>query len=671
MFEIKKRIFVSIFLCSMVSFSFALPPASISENTRVELDGTLEVFIRENLETGASQHEFFLNRGPDAAPIELLFINGPPSEMRSGIGISVRGLVRNGNIEVEATNVEASSSETQTSTSEESASAAEAASLDTRTAVVIMVNASDVVHRSADITNMSNYYFGDQNSMKDMYDKISFGQLVIDEDVDNADGNGSAEPDGISDVFGPITSTLTAAEICANPFAHVNEFLNAAEALGVDPALYKHRIFAVPRDLGCGWTGYANVGCGGTCSAFNRWSQDRNTTSHEMAHNLGMGHAGKDGGAEYSDYSSFMGYSLSSGVRALDAAHHWQMGWYESFDPASTEVVSVSGTYDIASLQETQLDSDGPSLLAPSIIRINVSNGDPYFLSARQAEGYDADLTNLNSAALSGVNIHRHPSSGYGISWRVAQLDAGQSYTDTINNLTITQNGVKSIDEVVSLNIDLGDGECIEADPSLSLNPTFATVGPDTDYEYSVALTNNDSLICGASTFDLIVNEEASSFATLGVAPGDQASSSLLIAGSNVSMDIDFTVNITQAPGVTAIGTLSVDATPPQEVTDLTGSHTKKGKNHRVGLNWTDSNSNDVSSYEIYRDESFITSTSQNSYTDTLGRTVVDSYNYRVKTVDNVGNISSGASIEVSTAGGDTGGGGNGNGNGGGKPTRN
>ena len=643
----------------MVSFSNAQPPNGLPDNARADLDGTLEVFIRENLESGDSQHEFFLNQGPDAPPIELLFVDGPPKNLRSGVGVSVRGTMGNGTFSVEAVNLKASSSNSDSQvSSDESAGTAPAVTLDTRSVLVVVVNASDVAHTSTDLANMEGYYFGAENSMKDMYDKISFGQLVIEDDVD---GNGSP------DVFGPINSARSGADICANPFAYANEFLSAAEAqFGVDAGLYRHRVFALPRNLGCGWTGYANVGCGTSCTAFNVWSQDLNTISHEMAHNLGMGHVGEEGGAEYSDYSSFMGYSLSNGVRGLDAVHHWQMGWYESFDPTSTLTVTASGSYEIASLQETQDLSDGPSLLAPSILRINVSNGDPYFLSARQAAGYDADLSFLNSAALNGVNIHRHPGTGWEPSWRTAQLDAGQSYSDASNNLTITQVDAKSADQVVTLNIDLGDGECVEAAPSLSLNPTFATVGPNTDYTYTVTLTNNDSAICDGSIFDLVLDVETTPFASLNVAAGSQGSTGLTIVGASTSGDIEFTVSTVAEPGATVSGILTVDATAPDEVTNLSGSYTRKGKNHRVKLDWVDSVSSDVDSYEILRDGVSITTTSQNSYTDTLSGSIVATYNYTVKAVDGVGNVSSGITVVVETTGDDGGGGGGGNGNGGG-----
>lgn len=661
MFKVRLRILISVLMLVTASFSYAQPPSTLPENARVELDGTLEVFIREDLQRGTAEHEFFLNRGPDTPPIRLLFNSGVPSDMRSGIGIAVRGVVRNGRVEVEAANLDVSSSEPQPSSS------AEAAILNQRTALVVVLNLTDASHLATELENMPGYYFGTDQSMKDMYDKASFGQLVIIGDVDNANGDGIAEPDGFPDVFGPIESTRSTAEICANPFTYVSEFLAAAEILGVDPELYQHRIFALPKGMSCGWTGYANVGCGSTCNAFNRWSQDLNTTSHEMGHNLGMAHAGKDtdgngileGGEQYSDFSSFMGYSLSSGVRAVDAAHHWQMAWYQNYDGFSTELVATSGQYSIAPLQETQ-----PAVTAPSILRINVGNGRPYFLSVRQALGYDTDLPSINSAALNGVNIHRYDGSGYDKTWLIDQLSSDESYTDSVNNLTITQVGGKDASGVATVNIDLGDGECIESLPGLNLTPSFATVGPDTSYTYSVTVTNNVSTSCGAQTFTLIV--DAVVFDSLSVAPGAQSSTDLIIPGSNDGGDINFTVSTVEYSEVTAEGTLTVDATAPSEVTNLSGTYAKKGKNHRIQLGWTGSASADIASYDIERGGSWIANTTQSNYTHTFSGTISTSYNYTVRAVDNVENVSSGKSTDVDTSGDDTGGGGNGGGGNGG-----
>ncbi|MEP1594612.1 MAG: hypothetical protein ABJK20_08570, partial [Halieaceae bacterium] len=498
---------------------------------------------------------------------------------------------------------------------------------------------------TTELGNMENYYFGTSNSMADMYEKISFGQLMI---------NGQ--------VAGAINVSQTADQVCGNPFNYASSWLTQAEnELGINRNDYRHRIFAIPRNLtgadSCGWTGYANVGCGSACTAFNRWSHDRNTTAHEFGHNLGMGHAGV-GSNQYADYSSFMGYSLSNGVRALDGAHHWQTGWYDSIDALSTGTIQSSGTYDVAPLREIS-----PADNVPSIYRIEVDSGDPYFLSARVAQGYDTDLSSRNSAALSGVNIHRYAGSGSSQTDRVDQLSNGGSYIDSLNSLTITQLS-RAEDGTVTFSVDMGEVECVESTPALSINPQFQTVGPGGSYNFPVTVTNNDSTSCAARAFSLAATTGGElAPVSLSVNPGSQGSSSLNINGGSSSGETIVTVSIQGESTPSRQATLAVDAKAPG-IGNLAGTYTRKGKNHRVQLSWSGSDESGIESYEIYRNGSPQASTGQSSYTDSLPRSPEATYTYYVRAFDVHGNWADSAIITVSTAGstdGDDGGGGGGN----------
>jgi hypothetical protein len=554
--------------------------------------------------------------------------------MRSGVGIAVRGLVRQGKVEVTSANIEEGGPSSPSTTGP-----GEAAVLDQRSAAVVIVNFSDLSHSGTEIANMQDYYFGATDSMRDIYEKITFGQVLIS-----------------GQVVGPINVSQSQSAACDNPFSYASAWLSQAESEipGFNRNDYRHRIFAIPRSANCGWTGYANVGCGSACSAFNRWSQDINTTAHEMGHNLGMAHAGTSAG-QYHDYSSFMGYSLSNGVRGLDGAHHWQMGWYPDFDILSVDTVSSSGEYRVAPLRELT-----PASNAPSIIRIDVANGDPYFLSARVPEGYDADLTFLNSAALNGVNIHRYAGSGYDQTLRVAQLSNGGSYTDSLNNLTITQTA-QAADGTVTLTVDLGEAECVEAAPVLSLSPSFATVGPNADYDFSVSVTNSDSASCNTRTFFLSADNGTFGNSSLTVTPGTQQSTPLTVPSGSASGDLGFTVSVDNA-SVTTSGTLTTDADKPV-VTNLSGSYARKGKNHRIQLAWSGSDNSGVDTYQVYRGGQLRTTTSQSSYTDSLPRSVANSYTYEVMATDLYGNDSDMATITVSTGGSNDGDDGDGGGN--------
>lgn len=621
------------------SAALSAPPADLPEQARVDLTGTLQVFVRENLENHTAELEYFLERANGRAPVKLVFASGAPKDLRSGIGIAVRGIVRGDKFEVQAANIDVGG----TASGAGEASVAEPA-VSMRSAAVVVVNLADSSHSSTDTNAMSQYYFGASSSMADMYDGISFGQLSI--------------QGGVAAV---IQSSRTQAEICANPFTYASEFLNAAEAAnpGFNRADYQHSIFAIPRGASCGWTGYANVGCGTSCSAFNRWSHDINTTSHEFGHNLGMAHAG-EGTNQYGDFSSFMGYSLSSGVRALDGAHHWQMGWYGDIDPLSVSDINVSGTYEVAPLKE-----DAPLVTSPSLYRIVAASGQPYFLSARVAEGYDAGLANVDPTALNGLNLHRYAGSGYGQTTLVGQLSDGQTYADTANNIQIQQLS-RSADGRVTFSVNLGEAQCLTAAPTLSVTPSFATAAANSDYSYTVSVSNNDSLSCTARGFSIGASEGVLANTSVSVSPGSQATTTLQVAGSSSSIEKDITV-VVEGEGVSRVVTLTVDATAPTDVSGLTGTYQKKGKNHRVQLSWAASASSDTAAYQVWRDGTLVTTTSQLQVTDTLSGTIAATYQYSVRAVDQVGNISQGSDVAVDTAStGDTGGGGKG-GKGGGK----
>ena len=99
----KTTIFAAVL--GLLSLQFAIsgqaqPPNGLPENAKVELRGTLQVFIRENLEAQTADFDYYLDRGKGKGPVKLIFLGDHPSNLQSGVGIAVRGQVRNGNVEV-------------------------------------------------------------------------------------------------------------------------------------------------------------------------------------------------------------------------------------------------------------------------------------------------------------------------------------------------------------------------------------------------------------------------------------------------------------------------------------------------------------------------------------------------------------------------------------------
>ena len=142
------------------------------------------------------------------------------------------------------------------------------------------------------------------------------------------------------------------------------------------------------------------------------------------------------------------------------------------------------------------------------------------------------------------------------------------------------------------------------------------------------------------------------------VQAGAQDSSSLTISGG-LSGETVATVSVVGESTGEVKATLTVDDVPP-EVSNLAGAYERKGKNHRIQLSWDGSDASGIASYEIIRDNSPITTTSQSSYTDSLPGSPAASYAYQVRAFDIHDNEALSSTITVLTGGSDDGDGGGG-----------
>ena len=96
-----------------------------------------------------------------------------------------------------------------------------------------------------------------------------------------------------------------------------------------------HIIFVMP-NRGNNFVGSAEVcpsGVSGTSFFGDTYALSLSVLMHELAHNLNMRHAGKDGNT-YGDTSGMMG--ISSGqtdgnpLQCYNACNHWTLGWFQS-----------------------------------------------------------------------------------------------------------------------------------------------------------------------------------------------------------------------------------------------------------------------------------------------------------------------------------------------------
>jgi hypothetical protein len=227
-------------------------------------------------------------------------------------------------------------------------------------------------------------------------------------------------------VVGPVTIDYSTSDSC-----NTRAWSDAADAellaLGVDPSSYDRRVYVLPDQNPCGFTGYGEVGGAAPTRAWVSRCAREDLYAHELGHGFGMHHASTPT-YEYGDGSDIMGPSGRL-LRQVNAAHQHQMGWLDS--GAVVDVVD-SGDYEVAPLELA-----GQQALAPQILRIfKADTNEYYYLSYRRALGFDA---NLASIYVDGLAVHRYPDDGsLRRTYLLAQLSDGQSFSDPTNEVTIT-----------------------------------------------------------------------------------------------------------------------------------------------------------------------------------------------------------------------------------------
>ena len=327
----------------------------------------------------------------------------------------------------------------------------------------------------------------------------------------------------------------------------------------------------------------------------------------------------------------------------FNAGHSDQMGWYAAF-PGSIATIVGDGVYDI-----TAVGVDPTIAAYPHILKIEKPDtNDYYYLSYRQRIGYD---DTLSSTYTPGINVHRYQGNGYGMTYFIRSLDDGETFTDDVNGITVSQISHNSESVAVDISFD-GDGgsACVPATPSVSLSPASETVTPGSVVHYSVQVRNTDNASCPSTTFDLThVGDGSGSLSPswLTLAPGatgfaDLHVSTAGLADGSHAAEVRANDNDGADPQHPSAGVgnavVVTDGTPPSTPSGLSGS---AGSSGNVQLRWngtTDAISG-VDLYTVYRDGAMIGTTTGTSYTDGNvegGAT----YSYTVTAADRVGNRS-------------------------------
>ena len=396
-----KKGFVEI-LIGITIFGFLVTPVFADPSSRaipISATGELTILQVDDFDNKISKTLYRLRDLRTNKTYKLKFRGKPPEQFRTGEIVAVRGKAEGRVLLVTG----------MAAVQLESEGLVTAGFSGEQKTIVIVANFIDQ-SVSCSASDIQNRIFTDPSnqSVDDLYQEMSFGQLWFS-----------------GRVAGPFLINYGSTSSC-NLSAWAEAADAAARASGVDLSIYNRKVYVMPRNNPCGYTGVATLG-GNPSMAWIFRCDGNDTYAHELGHNLGMHHAATPTN-EYGDTSDIMGYS-GFGLRHVNAPHKDQEGWLSSEQALS---VVQSGTYHIA-----PLELDAASTLDPQILLIpKPDTGESYYLSYRQPIDFDATLS---STYTKGVNIHRHTSGTSTKTYFLSVLSDGGSFTDATNGITITQ----------------------------------------------------------------------------------------------------------------------------------------------------------------------------------------------------------------------------------------
>ena len=475
--------------------------AFVEQEVRVQ--GTVIGHVSDDFANGRSRSSFKLHGDAVSAPtLEIHFADGFPAE-RELHGMSGKRAVfeamRVGDhlliLDRQKVQLEAAGGTTGTGTVVAAGNVVQG----NQTTLSILVNFSDKVLTCTAADVESRLFGGSGATVNNNYRESSRGLVSF---------SGRA--------VGPYPINFTSTGSC-DYSAWANAANAAAKAAGFDPAQYQRVNYVTPGNSTCGWSGLAYM------PGKQSWVQACGATgvySHELGHNLSLHHASTPT-AEYGDGSDPMG-----GARMVDhnGANRTMAGWMPA---GSVQDVGSGGSYALASV------STNEGAASPQVLRIvKPDSNEHYYISLRQALNLDASLA---AGYLNNLSVHRAGGTLPTRTYLLANVAVGQSFTDTVNGITVSNQGIAN--GTATVGVVFSGGSCVRNAPTISVSPSSQTAAPGAASAYSVTVTNRNTSYCGSSTFamsQVLPAGFSGSFAApnLSIAAGASASTSWSVGSS-------------------------------------------------------------------------------------------------------------------------------------------
>ncbi|EEG07756.1 NEW3 domain-containing protein [Pseudogulbenkiania ferrooxidans] len=512
-------------------------PQASSSAQSVQLQGTLEVLHSDDLKNKKSHNRYFLKTDAGVR-YEIQFKKGHPRNA-PGSKVRVTGTQSGNTIMLESTGT--------TSYQVLAAPASGLNALGEQKTAVLLVNFQDQpTNKPWTLADWNSFVFGTASgTVNNFYLENSYQQTWF-----------------AGNVFGWYTLPINSTDAC-NTDNIAAAARTAASAAGVDLSGYAHLVYVFPNTSSCSWGGLSSVGTVPSQSFINGFMK-LDVVGHELGHALGLWHShGLDcdvsptGNScsyiEYGDHVDLMGWQTGH----FNAFQKERLGWlnYNVSPPIAT--VQSSGSYVIEPMES----AGGGN---PKGLKI-LKSTDPttgaktwYYLEYRQPIGVDyyfstnsiyqpANIfggvlvrTGTDGDASSSFSLDMTPgslSSSTGADLADPALVVGQSYTDASAGVTITPTWANSTG--IGIDVTFAKTACTRANPSVAISPAqSSSVLAGTAVTYTVAVTNNDSSGCSASTFSLQGTVPSGwsgtwAAASLNIGPGSVSSTTYTVTSSS------------------------------------------------------------------------------------------------------------------------------------------